>query len=214
MTVIFQYFGVLTQFLNLVYIKGKLMKLSKLAMATVFAVSAASSFTAMAENANTGKVTFTGSVVNTPCNIEAEDLNQEVKFGQLSKTALKNGVKSEKDFSINLVDCDFNSFTSGTTGGATPKKLTGMNIVFTSANGGYVGASNAMIPTSPESNSNNLGISIDGITFGQSSELPMPDLNATKHALNFTALAQAIEAGKDVTEGDFKATANFRITYE
>ncbi len=38
----------------------------------------------MADNANTGVITFTGSVVNTPCNIAQSSLKQTVEFGQLS----------------------------------------------------------------------------------------------------------------------------------
>lgn len=43
------------------------MKLTKLAVATVFAASVVS-FSAMADN--TGTINFVGTVVNTPCNIE------------------------------------------------------------------------------------------------------------------------------------------------
>ena len=64
------------------------MKLTELAIASVFA-AAIVPFASMADDAvtpvtgsNTGVINFTGSVVNTPCNIKQESLKQDIDFGQ------------------------------------------------------------------------------------------------------------------------------------
>ena len=56
------------------------MKFNKIALTVLLATSAIS-LNAMADNANTGVITFTGSVVNTPCNIAQSSLKQTVEFG-------------------------------------------------------------------------------------------------------------------------------------
>lgn len=74
------------------------MKLTKLAVATVFAASVVS-FSAMADN--TGTINFVGTVVNTPCNIEQSSLKQTVDFGQLSRKALESGKPAEAELESN-----------------------------------------------------------------------------------------------------------------
>lgn len=189
------------------------MKLSKLAMASVFAASVVS-FGSMADN--TGTITFTGSVVNTPCNIAQSSLKQTVEFGQLSRKGLESGNAAEATFDIEFTGCDFNNFSLGEPaeeGGepvAIPVKS--MEMVFTGQS--YADTENTLLATST-GNTNNLGIAIDGFTFGEAKDvLPMVVNKVGDNTFTFKALAKAVDASKAVTEGKFTAISNFRITYQ
>lgn len=193
------------------------MKLTQLAIASVFA--AAVPFASMAADApvtgsNTGVINFTGSVVNTPCNIKQESLKQDIDFGQLSRKALESGTQAEQDFNIEFTGCDFNNYSKTTDGEGqeTPVAVKTMKIVFTGQN--YAGDTNSFLATS-RNNVNNLGISIDGFKFGQETDvLDKINNKVGDNTLTFTALAEAIDKTKAVGEGKFSAISNFRITYE
>ena len=57
------------------------MKLNKIMMAAVIAFGA-SSFTG--SRSGHGKVTFTGSIIDAPCSIAPESIDQTVDLGQVS----------------------------------------------------------------------------------------------------------------------------------
>lgn len=185
------------------------MKLSKLAIASVFAASVVS-FSSMAEQAgNSGTINFTGSVVNTPCNIEQASLNQTVDFGQLSRSALENGATTEKNFDIKFTGCDFKNFGKTEEGEAVAVKS--MMLEFSALN--YANDDHTLLQTSAD-NANNVGIGIDGYTFGVAKDV-LPNGNTDgDFVLSFTALAKAVDTAKPVAEGQFSAISNFRITYE
>nr|WP_314266344.1 fimbrial protein [uncultured Moellerella sp.] len=186
------------------------MKLTQLAIATVFAASVVP-FSSMADN--NGTINFVGSVVNTPCNIQQSSLKQTVDFGQLSRKALESGVDAEADFDIKFTGCNFTDFsetTDGTTGEVTKHPVKSMDLVFTGQN---YSDDNKLLSTSPN-NANNLGIAIEGFEFGTAKNV-LPNGNITGDVtLNFKALATAIDKTKGVSEGQFSAISNFRITYQ
>ncbi|AIN62487.1 fimbrial protein [Providencia stuartii] len=183
------------------------MKLTKLAVATVFTASVVS-FSAMADN--TGTINFVGTVVNTPCNIEQSSLKQTVDFGQLSRKALESGKPAEAEFEIKFTGCDFANFGKDTEG--NPVAVKSMELVFTGQS--YADKGNTLLATSA-GNSNNLGILIDGFEFGKATDV-LPRIANTngENTLIFKALAKAVDTTKDVAEGRFSAISNFRITYQ
>lgn len=183
------------------------MKLTQLAIATVFAASVVP-FSSMADN--TGTINFVGSVVNTPCNIEQSSLKQTVDFGQLSRKALESGKAAEAEFDIKFTGCDFANFGKDTEG--KPVAVKSMELVFSGQT--YADKANTLLATSA-GNSNNLGIMIDGFEFGKATDVLPRIANQTgDNTLTFKALAKAVEANKDVAEGKFSAISNFRITYQ
>ncbi|HBC6257381.1 fimbrial protein [Proteus mirabilis] len=186
------------------------MKFNKIALTVLLATSAIS-LNAMADNANTGVITFTGSVVNTPCNIAQSLMKQTVEFGQLSRKALESGKMVEADFDIEFTGCDFTNFGIDATSGK-PVPVKSMELVFTGQN--YADAANTLLATSA-GNTNNLGILIDGFEFGKAKDV-LPSITNLKgdNVLTFKALAKAVDASKDVSEGKFSAISNFRITYQ
>lgn len=183
------------------------MKFTKLAIASLLAASVLP-LSSMAEN--TGTITFKGAVVNSPCNIEQSSLQQTVEFGQLSRKALESGQAAEANFDIKFVGCDFNNFYTDSNG--DPVAVKTMNMVFTGQN--YADATNTLLATST-GNTNNLGIAIDGFKFGEEKDVLNSIINKVgDNTLTFKALAKAVKANEKVSEGEFSAISNFRITYQ
>ncbi|EFV0288859.1 type 1 fimbrial protein, partial [Salmonella enterica] len=56
---------------------------------------------------NSGKVTFQGEVVDSPCNLAPGQDGTDVKvdFGQLSMSQLNKGVKTAEQFVLKLENC-------------------------------------------------------------------------------------------------------------
>lgn len=162
----------------------------------------------MSENA--GTVDFTGTVVSSPCNIAQSSLKQTIDFGQLSRRALENGKIAEVDFEIKFTGCDFSDLSKDPAG--QPIAVKSMELVFTGQR--YADLANTLLSTSA-GNTNNVGIGIDGFEFGTAKDiLPLIINKKGDNILLFKALAKAVDSTKDVTEGKFNATSNFRITYQ
>lgn len=191
------------------------MKLTQLALACAFAASIAP-VSSMAVNAsNNGTVTFQGTVVETPCNIEQDSLKQTVDFGQLSKKALESGQPAEATFDIKFTGCDLEGYGEASTGGGggETRALKSMMMTFTGQN--YVGTAGDQMLQTSAGNVNNLGIAIDGFKFGEAKDVMGSMINPIgDNVLNFTALAKRVDAKSPVGEGKFEAISNFRITYQ
>lgn len=67
------------------------MKLNKIALAAM--ITLVVSHFANADQGH-GKVKFTGSIIDAPCSINPESVDQTVDLGQISNVALQNGGKS------------------------------------------------------------------------------------------------------------------------
>ncbi|WP_332459523.1 fimbrial protein, partial [Serratia marcescens] len=81
------------------------MKLNKIMMAAVLAFGVAS--VAHAKDQGHGTVTFKGAIIDAPCSITPETVDQTVNLGQISNVALKNGGQSSpKNFVIKLENCE------------------------------------------------------------------------------------------------------------
>ncbi|EMK1730668.1 type 1 fimbrial protein [Salmonella enterica] len=169
---------------------------SKIAVATVMALGLMSMNT-MAAGVNSGQVRFSGTVVDTPCNLApgADGEDVPVEFGQLSLSQLNAGQQSAQNFVINLTGCDL---------GATPK-TTSIKFDATDTNAG-----NTLIM--PGGRATGLGIGIQGITLG--TEKVLAGVHDGNNALSFTAFAKKAVDGTDVTAGDFFATSSFVISYK
>ncbi|VTR59918.1 Fimbria A protein precursor [Serratia fonticola] len=83
------------------------MKLNKIMMAAVIALGVSSVAHAAVKDQGHGKVTFTGSIIDAPCSITPDSIDQTIELGQISKVALKDGGKSTpRNFSIDLENCE------------------------------------------------------------------------------------------------------------
>lgn len=180
------------------------MKLNKIVLGLSLVLGAAS-FANAADigAAGSGTVTFTGSIIDAPCSIDPETIDQTVNLGQISNVALLEndgkGTSTPKDFEIRLEKCNI---------GATAKTVA---VTFTGAEGGTTGML-GMTGTAK-------GASI-AITDGAGKVLPLGTavspqaLQNGNNTLRFSAYMQGDGASANITPGDFKSVANFTLAYQ
>lgn len=78
--------------------------MKKIILATI--VSAALSASAFAADQGHGKVTFKGEIIDAPCSISSDSIDQTVELGQIANSILAQGGSSTpKQFTIELEDC-------------------------------------------------------------------------------------------------------------
>lgn len=76
---------------------------------------AISSTTAFAADQGHGKVNFHGFVIDAPCSIDPDSVDQTVEFGDISNKVLKGvngenlGKSSPQNFTIKLIDCEIST---------------------------------------------------------------------------------------------------------
>lgn len=79
--------------------------MKKIILATM--ISGLMSASALAVDAGSGTVTFSGSIIDSPCSIAPGEENQEVPLGQVSNVTLDNGGESSaQPFQIKLEGCN------------------------------------------------------------------------------------------------------------
>lgn len=177
------------------------MKLNNVMMASVLALGLSSS--AFAADQGHGKVTFTGSIIDAPCSIKPQSIDQTVELGQISNASLLNAGKSQpRVFTIELEDCVF-------TGPAAANKVsvtfTGMESV---ANNGLLGitgsASGASVAITDGAG--------EVIKLGQGTK-PQELQDSPSNTLKFSAYLQGDGAAATITEGSFQSVADFTLAY-
>lgn len=73
----------------------------------VLALVSSATFAANAADQGSGTVTFTGSIIDAPCSINPDSVDQTVALGEISQASLANkGTSIPRNFSINLENCD------------------------------------------------------------------------------------------------------------
>ncbi|EMG9289642.1 type 1 fimbrial protein [Providencia stuartii] len=173
-----------------------------IAMATFMALGLASA--ANAADQGHGKVTFKGSIIDAPCSISPDSIDQTVELGQISNMALVDGGKSSpRIFDIALENSDVTNLTKGVqltfTGAAASFDTTNktLGIVGTGAGAG-VQITNG---------SGNV------ITLGTAT--PFQNIQDGNNTLRFSAYLMG--NGGDIstiTPGDFSSVADFTLSYE
>lgn len=156
---------------------------------------------ANAADQGNGKVTFTGSIIDSPCSVTPDSIDQTVELGQISKSSLQDGGKSTpRNFEINLENCAF--------GEAQAKNK--VNVTFTGMES--VGGNGLLGITGTAT-----GASV-AITDGAGKRIQLGKANSTqilqdgKSTLAFSAYVQG-DAGATITEGDFQSVADFTLAY-
>ncbi|EKT60438.1 fimbrial protein [Providencia rettgeri] len=151
-----------------------------------------------------GKVTFKGSIIEAPCSISPDSIDQTVELGQISNMALVSGGKSTpRSFDIALENCDVTALTKGVqltfTGAAASFDATSktLGIVGTGAGAGI--------------QITNGGGNI--VTLGTAT--PFQNIQSGDNTLRFSAYLKG--NGGDITTitaGDFSSVADFTLSYE
>ncbi|MBC3252360.1 fimbrial protein [Serratia fonticola] len=149
-----------------------------------------------------GKVTFTGSIIDAPCSIAPESIDQTVDLGQISNAALKDGGQSTpKNFSIKLEGCSF----------GTPAAKNKVQVTFT---GMESAASNGLLGITGNAKGASVAITqADGKVIKLGTPTKEQALQDGKNTLSFAAFMQGDGPTANITEGDFQAVADFTLAY-
>lgn len=153
-----------------------------------------------------GLVHFKGTVINAPCGIDPDSVEQTVDFGQISQSYLNGGNKTRPvDFDIKLVNCEPAALTNGVKVNFSGGTYADKTQLATSGQ-----ATNSAIKISSQSNG-----SI--VEFGKDIYTDSQELIDGNNTLKFSAwVEQALINGAAATVdvGTFGATANFNLAYD
>lgn len=183
-----------------------MMKLSKLTLASAIACS--SILAAHAADTHNGSVTFNGKIIDTPCSVSQEDLQQTVEFGEISKMTLDTvGTSDIRTFDITLKNCSLDTATAA-------------KIVF---NGGTAsGTNNELLALNGSASGAGIAVEYSGdkIKFdGATAAVDAAQLSTGDNRFAFTSYVAKLptpESGTaaEIVTGSFTSTANFVVSYQ
>ncbi|EBU1141748.1 fimbrial protein StdA [Salmonella enterica] len=195
-----------------------------LAMAAAGMMYGASAFAAdhTAGPFGQGKVTFTGTITNSPCDIQTGDEDMTVKFGQVSYRKLKSAnvadTNNVQPVTIHLLNCEFDANEGIVTGSAG--KMSKVRVNFT---GNTVPASGDVAYPNPIAPGMASGVGVQLLNSAMTVLKPS-DLESTGTALQqlrkgnneINLFAQLINLGAEdtVTTGAINIPLNYTLTYE
>ncbi len=167
-------------------------------------VSSAMSASVLAADMGHGKVNFKGSIIDAPCSISPDAIDQTVELGQISNMALVDGGKSSpRSFDIALENCDVTALTKG-----VQLTFSGAAASFDNTNKtlGIVGTgSGAGVQIT--NGSGNI------ITLG--TPTPFQNIQDGNNTLRFSAYLMGNGGDiKTITAGEFSSVADFTLSYE
>ncbi|EGK0962752.1 fimbrial protein [Salmonella enterica] len=159
-----------------------------------------------------GKITFTGTITNSPCDIAAGDDAITVPFGQVSYRKLNaaDAKTDSKPFTIHLQNCAFDPNDTSIAGSAG--KMSKVTVSFSGAGDtthkAYTNAGSA----------HNVGVQLlksDNTTIIEPNT-PMADADAQQllagnNELNF--FARIVTLGSAATPGDINASVTYTLKY-
>lgn len=177
------------------------MRMNKIMIAAVLSLCGAS-----AVNATTGKIAFNGSIVDAPCSISAESLDQTVDMGAISNLALaKNSNTGESPMrvvKIQLEECTVNE--KGTKDGVQVK-FSGPESTYDRESFAINGQSGAYIVlTGPDNVKVKNGVATTPIQNFENNSSPV---------LTFGARIKGGGATSVLTLGSFTSALTFELLY-
>lgn len=179
-----------------------MMKLNEIAMSVVI-MSFGTVSVAQAAGAGSGTVTFTGSIIDSPCSIAPESVDQTVPLGQISSAALSvnnnSGESVPRRFDIKLENCDTSTLKTVTTtfsGGASS-----YNPEWLGLNGTARGA--GIVLASQQGGDLKLGVTS-----------PAQNLVNGNNILVFSARLKGGGTGATIVPGEFQSVADFTLAYQ
>ncbi len=161
-----------------------------------------------------GKITFTGTITNSSCDIAPGDDAITVPFGQISYRKLNtaDATTDSKPFTIHLQNCAFDPNDTGTNPAGSAGKMSKVTVSFSGA------ANTSKNAYTNSGSAQHVGVQLlksDNTTIIEPNT-PMPDsdaqqLQAGNNELNFFARLIALDNG--VTPGDFNASVTYTLKY-
>lgn len=184
------------------------MKMNKIALATVMAMGLGMASFANAADQGSGTVTFTGSIIDAPCSIAPDSMDQTVNLGAVSNVVLgangNTGVSTPVPFSIELQDCVV----------ATPGSAPKVTVTFTGAESSLADGAGSLGMIGSAQGAYILMSQADGAKV----ELNVPTGEQTvsngNNTLSFTAALKGGGAGATIVPGSFQVPTNFVLAYQ
>lgn len=177
------------------------MNMKKIVVAMAIATSMMAGAASAATGQGSGTVNFTGSIINAPCSITPDTVDQTVDLGEVSKAALEatNGTSTPQNFEIKLQQCDTSTLKTVT---AT---FTGANAAGNADNLGITGTASgaSIVLTDGAGSPVKLGTATAAQTLADGDNI-----------LNFSAYLEADGASASVVPGDFTSVASFTLAYQ
>ncbi|MEX1843614.1 type 1 fimbrial protein [Enterobacter cloacae] len=175
------------------------MKLTLIALALPLMIGSAVA-NAQVKDQGHGTVTFTGSIIDSPCSISPDTVDQTISLGEVSNKTLENGGRSAAHpFNIKLEGCDT------TTANTVSTTFTGAE---SSTQAGHLGitgsAKGAAIVLTDGSGAD--------ITLGQPTAAQK--IQDGSNTLLFSAYMEGDSGSSTITPGDFQGVADFTLAYQ
>ncbi|ECD9609841.1 fimbrial major subunit StfA [Salmonella enterica subsp. salamae] len=180
-------------------------------MAAIAALVMGSVNAANAAGANTGTVTFTGTIEDSPCSIVVGDEHQTVDLGHIGTGSLMGGKSSSMvDFKIGLENCSFDTETTMNTifsAAGNESSANAGNVALMRIGGGEMAGSSLII-------GNNKGTQIKlGDTYTEKLALDVNKKAIATQMMNFKAWVKGDDAATTIDTGEFSSIVNFSISY-
>lgn len=179
------------------------MKLNKIASAVILSMGMVA-FGANAADQGSGSVTFTGSIIDAPCSISPDTVDQEVPLGQVAKsTLLKGGKSNPQHFDIKLENCVLSTDEAA------------KNTVTITFNGAAANDSNTLLKIEGSAAGAGVGITDpngNAVTLGKASDA-IALVDAATNTLDLYGHLEGID-DKTLTEGSFEAISHFTLDYQ
>lgn len=143
-----------------------------------------------------GSVTFTGSVIESPCSINPESVYQDIPLGQITTVALKDGGTSDpRPFQIKLENCTIATASAVTATFTGPESTSGLLGMTGTAKGASIAITDGTGAV---------------LKLGKPSTKQV--VQAGYNTLSFAAYLKG--DGKEVTPGEFQSIADFTLAYQ
>ncbi|ECO1514158.1 fimbrial protein [Salmonella enterica subsp. arizonae] len=197
-----------------------------LAMAAAGMMYGASAFAAVDHTAGPfgqGKVTFTGTITNSPCDIQTGDEDMTVKFGQISYRSLKEENAADtadvQPVTIHLQNCAFDS-NAGADKDTNPFLMSKVRVKFTGNTA--PGSADVAYPNpSGPGMAGGVGVQLLDSTMKVLKPSDLESTGTTPQQLRngnneINLFAQLINLGAEdsVTPGTINIPLNYTLTYE
>ncbi|MEX9875466.1 fimbrial protein [Providencia rettgeri] len=194
------------------------MKFNKITTALIFTAGLATFGVQAASEPSqgSGKITFTGSIIESACSINPDSTNQEIDLGQIAKSQLKdNGQSTPRNFDILLENCSFEE-ESPVGPGEDTRALVGNTVKITfggSPAAGSAGPINTLLGITGTAKGAGVAITDgSGTVIELNKESNGRELINGDNTLNFSAYLQGIDDASLAT-GEFTAVTNFTLSY-
>ncbi|HIF2704862.1 TPA: fimbrial protein [Salmonella enterica] len=162
-----------------------------------------------------GKITFTGTITNSPCDVAPGDDAITVPFGQISYRKLNaaDATTNSKPFTIHLQNCAFDPNDAGSNPAGSAGKMSKVTVSFSgtgdTTHHAYVSTGSAQhVGVQLLKSDNSTPIEPNSTA---SDTTDAQQLQAGNNELNF--FARLIALGADVTPGDVNASVTYTLKY-